>query len=188
MLKEEQICNKFISYKLLISINHEMASRKGITVTVIILAVITGSSFLFWTIPQETESTFVVSDYENYLDGVKKIHEVLQESIYDEFQNLVEGKTSPDEYITIAEVTASQVTAKISEFVTSKPPEPWQESYISYMDALKKFNSYIVETKIYANLIKDESDQKEMNKILQKIETLKDESEGLIKESDSLRP
>ncbi|MDH3191503.1 MAG: hypothetical protein OEM18_02295 [Nitrosopumilus sp.] len=165
-----------------------MASKKGVAVTVIILAVITGSSFLFWVIPQETESIFVVSDYENYLDGVKKIHEVLQESIDDEFKNLLDGKITPDEYIGIAEVTTSQVTAKISEFVTSKPSEPWQESYISYMDALKKFNSYIVETKIYANLIKDKSDQKEMTEIFQKIERLRDETKELVKKSDSMRP
>ena len=165
-----------------------MASKKGVAITVIILAIITGSSFLFWVIPQETESIFVVSDYENYLDGVKKIHEVLQESIDDEFKNLLDGKITPDEYIGIAEVTTSQVTAKISEFVTSKPSEPWQESYISYMDALKKFNSYIVETKIYANLIKDKSDQKEMTEIFQKIERLRDETKELVKKSDSMRP
>ncbi|QUC64925.1 hypothetical protein NsoK4_01185 [Nitrosopumilus sp. K4] len=165
-----------------------MASKKGIIVTVIILAAITGGSFIFWTIPQETESTFVVSDYGNYLDGVKKIHEVLQESIDTEFQNMRDGNITPDEYISITDVTTSQVTAKISEFVTSKPSEPWQESYISYMDALKKFNSYIVETKVYANMIKDGSSQEEMSEVLKKIETLKAESIEMIKTSDSQRP
>ncbi len=165
-----------------------MASKKGITVTVIILAVITGASFLFWIMPEETESTFVVSDYEDYLDGIKNIHEVLQESIDIEFQNLIDGKITPDEYIAITEITTTQVTAKISEFVTSKPSEPWQESYISYMDALKKFNSYIVETKVYANMIKEGSDQNEMKEIFQKIETLKEESKQIAKNSDNLRP
>jgi len=98
-----------------------MASKKGIIITVIILAAITAASFLFWIVPQENPSTLVVSDYENYLEGVKKIHEVLQESIETEFQNLLDGKISPDEYISITEVTTSQVTAQISEFVTSKP-------------------------------------------------------------------
>lgn len=165
-----------------------MASKKGITVTVIILVAITGVSFLFWIIPEESESTFVVSDYENYLDGVKNIHEVLQESIDMEFQNLIDGKITPDEYITITEITTTQVTAKISEFVTSKPSEPWQESYISYMDALKKFNSQIVETKVYANMIKEGNNPKEMAKIFQKIETLKEESKEMAKNSENLRP
>ena len=165
-----------------------MATKKGIVATIVILAAITGASFLFWAIPQENESTFVVTDYENYLDGVKNIHEILQESINVEFQNLIDGKITPDEYIAISEITSDQVTAIISEFVTSKPSEPWQESYISYMDALKKFNSQIVETKVYANLIKEGDDQGKMAEILQKIEELKEESKRMVENSDKLRP
>ncbi len=162
-----------------------MASKKGITVTVIILVAITAASFLFWAIPQENPSTLVVSGYENYLDGVKKIHEVLQESIETEFQNLLNEKTSPYEYIAITEVTSSQVTAQISEFITSKPPEEWQDSYISYMEALKKFNTYIVETKIAANMLKEGQIDTE---IMQKIESLRTESQELINKSNELRP
>lgn len=162
-----------------------MASKKGIVITIVILSAITAASFLFWVIPQDNPSTLVVSDYENYLDGVKKIHEVLRESIDAEFQNLLDGKTSPDEYIAITEVTSSQVTSQISEFVTSKPPEEWQDSYISYMEALKKFNSYIVETKVAANMFKEGQID---NEIMQKIEVLKSESQELINKSDELRP
>ncbi|MEK6870733.1 MAG: hypothetical protein AABX09_04285 [Thermoproteota archaeon] len=162
-----------------------MASKKGIIVTVIILVAITAASFLFWIIPQENPSTLTVSDYANYLDGVKKIHEVLQESIETEFQNLLDGKTSPEEYIAITEVTTSQVTVQISEFVTSKPPEEWQDSYISYMEALKKFNSYIVETKVAANMLKEGQIDTE---VIQKIESLRLESQELINKSDELRP
>jgi len=162
-----------------------MASKKGIAITVIILVAITAASFLFWVIPQENLSTLVVSDYENYLDGVKKIHEVLQESIEAEFQDLLNEKTSPDEYIVITEVTSSQVTAQISEFITSKPPEEWQDSYISYMEALKKFNAYIVETKVAANMLKEGQIDTE---IMQKIESLRTESQELINKSNELRP
>jgi len=162
-----------------------MASKKGIAVTVIILVAITAASFLFWVIPQENPSTLVVSDYENYLDGVKKIHEVLQESIETEFQNLLNEKTSTDEYIVITEVTSAQVTAQISEFITSKPPEEWQDSYISYMEALKKFNAYIVETKVAANMLKEGQIDTE---IMQKIESLRTESQELINKSNELRP
>lgn len=162
-----------------------MASKKGIVITVIILVAITAASFLFWVIPQENTSTLVVSDYENYLDGVKKIHEILQESIETEFQNLLNKKTSPDDYIAITEVTSSQVTAQISEFITSKPPEEWQDSYISYMEALKKFNAYIVETKVAANMLKEGQIDTE---IMQKIESLRSESQELINKSNELRP
>lgn len=165
-----------------------MASKKGIVITVIILAVITGVSFLSWIIPQDNETTFVISDYGNYLDGVIKIHEVLQESIDIEYQNLHSGDISPEDYSIITEVTSSQVTTQISEFVTSKPPEEWVDSYISYMDAMKKFNEYIVETKVVANLIEKESFEKEMAETILKIEILKTEYQEYVKISNELRP
>ena len=165
-----------------------MASKKGIVITVIILAVITGVSFLSWIVPQDNETTFVISDYGNYLDGVIKIQEVLQESIDIEYQNLHNGNISPEDYIIITEVISSQVTTQISEFVTSKPPEEWVDSYISYMDAMKKFNEYIVETKVVANLIENESFDKEMAETILKIEILKTEYQEYVKISNESRP
>ncbi len=165
-----------------------MASKKGIAITVIILAAITGASFLFWIVPQNNETTFVISDYGDYLNGVKNIHEVLQESLDIEYQNLRNGEISPENYIKITEVTSSQVTAQISEFVTSKPPEEWQTSYISYMDAMKKFNSHIGETKVLANMIEKGSSETEMVETLEKIESLKAESLEYVKISDKSRP
>ena len=165
-----------------------MASKKGIVITVIILAVITGVSFLSWIVPQDNQTTFVISDYGNYLDGVKKIQEVLQESIDIEYQNLHNGDISPEDYTKITEVTSSQVTTQISEFVTSKPPEEWVDSYISYMNAMKKFNEYIIETKVVANLIEKESFEKEMAETILKIEILKTEYQEYVKISDESRP
>ena len=166
-----------------------MASKKGIVVTIIILAAITGASFLVnEIIPQDSETTFVISNYADYLDGVKNIQEVLQESISIEYQNLRKGEISPEDYITITEVTSSQVTTQISEFVTSKPSEEWQDSYINYMEAMKKFNSYIVETKVLANMIENGSTETEMIETVQEIETLKAESLEYVKISDESRP
>ena len=165
-----------------------MASKKGIVITGIILASITAASFLLWIVPQENDSTFIVTDYEGYLDGVKNIHEVLQESIDIEYRNLQDGKISPSEYIIITEVTSSQVTTQISEFVTSKPSEKWQESYISYMNGMKKFNEYIIETKVLANQMKNESTDAKILETVNKIEAIKLESIEHIKKSNELRP
>ena len=165
-----------------------MASKKGIAATAIILAAITGASFLLWLVPQEDETTFIVTDYENHLDGVKNIHEVLQESMEIEYQNLRNGEISPQDYIVVADVTSSQVTSQISEFITSKPPEVWQDSYISYMEALKKFNSYIGETKVLANLIEKGSTDAELDQVIDKIESMKKESLEYAKKSEEQRP
>ena len=165
-----------------------MASKKGIAVTAIILALITGASFLLWVIPQENDTTFIVTDYEGYLDGVKNIHEILQESIDIEYQNLRDGKISPKDYITITEITSSQVTTQISEFVTSKPSEKWEDSYISYMNGMKKFNQYILETKVLANQIENESTETEMLETINKVESIKAESLEYIQNSNKSRP
>ena len=143
---------------------------------------------MLWIVPQENDSTFIVTDYEGYLDGVKNIHEVLQESIDIEYRNLQDGKISPSEYIIITEVTSSQVTTQISEFVTSKPSEKWQESYISYMNGMKKFNEYIIETKVLANQIENESTDAKILETVNKIEAIKLESIEHIKKSNELRP
>ena len=165
-----------------------MASRKGIVVTVIILAAITGASFSLWFIPQNVETTFVVSDYKGYLDGVKNIHEVLRESTYIEYQEMLQGDIAPQEYIATTQITATQVTAQISEFVTSKPPEEWQESYISYMEGMRKFNEYIGETIVLANLIEGQEGQEDIDEAVKRIESLKSESEELTMRSDLMRP
>ena len=165
-----------------------MTSKKGIAVTAIILALITGASFLLWVIPQDNDTTFIVTDYEGYLDGAKNIHEVLQESIDLEYQNLKDGKISPLDYISIAEVTSSQITTQISEFITSKPSEQWQESYISYMNGMKKFNEYILETKVLANQIENKISDGEILQTIDKIQSIKAESIEHIKKSNELRP
>ena len=169
-----------------------MASKKGIVITVIILAAITGASFLLWVIPQENDINpqivIDVSDYQNYLDGAKNIHEVLQESIDIEYQNLLEGKISPIDYIIIADVTSSQVITEISEFITSNPSEQWLESYTSYMEGLRNFNKYILETKVLANQIENGVPETEILQTVDKIESIKAESIEYIKKSNELRP
>jgi hypothetical protein len=105
-----------------------------------------------------------------------------------EYQNLREGKISPIDYITITEVTSSQVTTQISEFITSKPSEQWQESYISYMDGMKKFNEYILETKVLANQIENGSLDAEILQTVDRIESIKAESIEYVKKSNELRP
>ncbi len=88
-----------------------MASKKGITVTIIILVAITAGSFLFWMIPQENQISSITSDHENYIDGIKAIHSILDQKISTEFQKLKDENMSPDEYLQIADVTSSQVSS-----------------------------------------------------------------------------
>jgi hypothetical protein len=53
---------------------------------------------------------------------------------------------------------------------------------------LKKLNEQIAETIIVANMLYTNADSGDIDKILEKINQLKEESLDLVKKSDSLRP
>ena len=95
---------------------------------------------------------------------------------------------NPDEYISIAEVTSSQLNSLIIELTNSGATQEWTESYVNYIGALKKLNGKITETVVVANLITDNSNSDSINEILAKVKQLEAESLDLIKKSDSSRP
>ncbi len=165
-----------------------MASKKGIVITVGILAAITISSFLIWMIPQNNEAIFVVSNFQDHIDVVKEIHNVIVDGIEIEFQNLLAGDITPEQYIEIADVSSTQIKSQIIRLVESDAPEEWHDSYLNYIDALRKTNSQILETIIVANLMEKGSDQNSIEDSLVKISILKQESKSFVKTSDELTP
>ncbi len=76
-----------------------MASKKGISLTIVFLEAITIAIFVICFLPQNSEITFVVSDFESHLDGVKNVYGVISEAVDTEFQNLLDGNISPKGYI-----------------------------------------------------------------------------------------
>lgn len=165
-----------------------MASKKGIIITIGFLVAITSASFLIWFLPENNEIKFVVSDFDSHLDGVKNIHSIIRETVDMEFQNLLDEKISPQEYIGLAKASSSQINSQIIELVESKATEEWQESYINYIESLKQYNSYIRETIVVASMMEGEVQSNEMGGILQKLNEFKINSKSLIIESDNTRP
>ena len=165
-----------------------MATKKGIAVTVVILAAITAASFLVWLIPQNIENKIIVSDFKAHLDNIKEIHFTLQTEVDQEFQNMLNEKITPKEYIDIAEISSSQVNSQIIQLVESKAPEEWHESYLNYIESLKKFNSQIRETVVVATIMSEDNESNEIQDILEKIDSLRKDSESLAIASDNTRP
>lgn len=165
-----------------------MATKKGIAVTVVILAAITAASFLVWLIPQNIENKIIVSDFESHLDNIKEIHFTLQTEVEQEFQNMLNGKINSTEYIEIAEISSSQVNSQIIQLVESKAPEEWHESYLNYIESLKKFNSQIRETVVVATIMNENNESGEIQDIFEKIDSLRKDSESLAIASDDTRP
>ena len=165
-----------------------MATKKGIVVTVVILAAITAASFLVWLIPQNIENKIIVSDFKAHLDNIKEIRFALQTEVDQEFQNMLNGTITPKEYIDIAEISSSQVNSQIIQLVESKAPEEWHESYLNYIESLKKFNSEIRETIVVAKIMSESNESGKIQDILEKIDLLKKDSESLAIASDNTRP
>ena len=165
-----------------------MATKKGIVVTVVILAAITAASFLVWLIPQNIENRIVISDFEAHLDNIKEIRFTLQTEVDQEFQNMLNGKINSTEYIEIAEASSSQVNSQIIQLVESKAPEEWHKSYLNYIESLKKFNSQIRETIVVATMMNKNNESGEIQDILEKIDSLRKDSESLSIASDDTRP
>lgn len=165
-----------------------MATKKGIAVTVVILAAITAASFLVWLIPQNIENKIIVSDFEAHLDNIKEIHFTLQTEVDQEFQNMLNGKINSTQYIEIAEVSSSQVNSQIIQLVESKAPEEWHESYLNYIESLKKFNLQIRETIVVATIMNENNASEKIQDILEKIDSLRKDSESLVIASDDTRP
>ena len=165
-----------------------MATKKGIAVTAVILAAITAASFLVWLIPQNVENKIIVSDFKAHLDNIKEIHFTLRTEVNQEFQNMLNGTITPKEYIDIAEISSSQVNSQIIQLVESKAPEEWHESYLNYIESLKKFNSQIRETIVVAKIMNEDNKSDKIQDILEKIDLLKKDSESLAIASDNTRP
>ena len=165
-----------------------MASKKGIAVTVAILVGVVAASFLVYLLPEDTTMKISVSDFEEHLDITKERASMEITGVDDSFKKLMNNEISPDEYVSIAEISSLQLNSLITELTKSGATQEWTESYVNYIGALKKLNDKITETIVVANLITDDSNSNSINEILAKIKQLEAESSDLIKKSDDLRP
>ena len=165
-----------------------MASKKGIIITIIILVAITAASFVIWQMPTNLQMSVVVSDFNLHIIGIDERYKMISNANDESFEEMIDGKISPDEYISIAEISSSQIKSQIIELVESSATDEWIDSYLNNLESLRSYNSYIRETIILANLINGNAGIDEKSDILIKIEQLKQESKEYSKLSISSRP
>ena len=165
-----------------------VATKKGIILTAIILSIITAASFSIWLIPQHENSSFVISDYRSELDSIKERHQVIIKEIDEDWKNLVAGSLSPDDFIVRAQTSSSQINSLLSELIESRPSQEWRESYINYGEALKKYYDYLTETIVIANKVKGGVLIDDLKEELQKLDTMKKESESFTIKANETKP
>ena len=86
-----------------------MGSRKGIAVTAVILVGGVAASFLVYLLPEDTTMKISISDFEEHLDITKERVSMEVTGIDDSFKKLMNSEMNSDEYISIAEITSSQI-------------------------------------------------------------------------------
>lgn len=163
-----------------------MVKKRGIIVTIIILAAITGASFSIWFIPQKEESSFVISDFKAHLESIQARQQIIADEIETDLQAMIAKTVPPDDFIMRAEASSSQINGLIIELVESRAPQEWNESYLNYSESLKSYNSYLRETIVLANKIK-ENNSDNFKENLERMETLKKESESFALRSENAK-
>ena len=164
-----------------------MAKKRGVIVTIIILATITGVSFSIWFFPQKEDSSFVVSDFKTYLESIQARQKVISDEIETDLQAMLAGTVTPENFIMRAEASTSQINALIIELVESGASQEWYESYLNYGESLKSYNSYLRETIVLANKIKEGSSDN-IRENIERLDVLKKESEVFALKADEVKP
>ena len=165
-----------------------MATRKGIVVTAIVLVAISAASFVIWIVPQNRGSSFVVSDYKSELESVRERQTLIATEMESGLKELLDKTLHPDDFVTRAQTSSAQVTSLITELIESNPPVEWRESYLNYDESLKKYNEYLTESISLAKKMKGGISLVDLNEEISKIDSLKKESNSLVRKSNETRP
>ena len=165
-----------------------MATRKGIVVTAIVLVAISAASFVIWIVPQNRGSSFVVSDYKSELESVRERQTLIATEMESGLKDLLDKTLPPDDFVTRAQTSSAQVTSLITELIESNPPVEWRESYLNYDESLKKYNEYLTESISLAKKMKGGISLVDLNEEISKIDSLKKESNSLVRKSNETRP
>jgi hypothetical protein len=167
----------------------QMTTKRGIIITVAIFSIIAGSSFAVWIVPQNgVGSSFVVSDYKNELDSIMERHSLIVTQMGSDVKGLTNKVISPDDYIQRAQVSSSQITSLMSELIQTNPPLEWKLSYGNYVESLKKYNDYLIETISFANKLKGGLSPDNLNDEILKMNSLGREWVSFKSRSNETRP
>jgi len=130
----------------------------------------------------------VVSDFESHIVGIDERFKIISNAVDESFEQMINDEISPNDYISIAEVSSSQINSQIIELVESEAGDEWFDSYLNNLESLRKYNSYIMETIVLANLLNDGNSISDQKELVTKIEQLKQESIDYANLSLSTRP
>lgn len=130
-----------------------MKSKKGFILTAGVLAAITAASFAIWFIPQNNQSV-VISNPQAELDALIDQQKAIAESDKIEFDKMLAGQITPENYIAISDISSSQIRAMIISITNPEVSDEWMHSYSAMADSLRAYNTYLRETNVIAEKLK----------------------------------
>ncbi|MGQ0605829.1 MAG: hypothetical protein ACT4OD_02595 [Candidatus Nitrosotenuis sp.] len=133
-----------------------MQSKKGFIITGIVLAAITAASFSIWFIPQDVQTKIVISNPKDELDALIDQQKAIADSDKDEFEKMISGQITPDNYIAIAEISSSQIRSMIIGITEPDVSQEWHASYFALTESLRSYNTYLRETIVIAEKLKSD--------------------------------
>jgi hypothetical protein len=164
-----------------------LRSRKGFIITGIVLAAITGGSFAVWMVPPNTETKFVVSNAQDELDALIAQQKTVSDSTSEQFQKMLSGEITPDDYIDSAKASSSQVNSFIIKTIETDVAPEWHESYSSFADSLRSYNSYLRESIVTAEKLKQDA-QADISQERTKLDEFLKDVEEFLTGSNEARP
>lgn len=164
-----------------------MRSTKGFVITGIILGAITAASFAVWLVPQNIQTRFVVTDAKEQLDAIIEQQKTIIETVGEEFDKMYRGEITPDNYISIAEISSSQINSLIISTIESDVPPEWHNSYLSMAESMRSYNSYIRETIVVAEKLKSDTNA-DITQEKAKMDEFLGQSENHFAASNDARP
>lgn len=151
------------------------------------LAAITAGSFAVWLVPQNTQTRFVVSNAKEELDALVEQQKIISDSTTEEFDKMLAGQITPDNYISVAEISSSQINSFIIKIIESEVSAEWRSSYSACADFMRTYNSYLRETVVIANMIK-ENPQADISQETAALDELLKQADDLLASSNDARP
>ena len=142
------IINGIFSYQI------RLKSKKGFIITAAVLAAITAASFSIWFIPQDTQTKIITSNPKDELDALIDQQKAIMDSDKEEFEKMVAGQITPDNYIMVADVSSSQIRAMIISVTEPNVSQEWLTSYSALAESLRAYNTYLRETIVIAEKLK----------------------------------
>lgn len=174
-------------YKQQFFLTNKLQSKKGFIITGIVLAAITAGSFAIWFVPQDSQTKFVISNPKNELDALIEQQKTIADSDKVEFDKMIAGQITHENYIAIAEISSSQINSMIISIIESDVSQEWHESYAAFGNYLRSYNTYLRETIVIAEKLKADPTA-DVTEEISKLDQYLSDAQTFLAESNSARP